>query len=52
MSSRSIIGSFRRRLTPKQKTEEKLDNMINTLMNIQIDIRLKQKKLNNITLKL
>lgn len=52
MSSRSIIGSFRRRLTPKQKTEEKLDNMINTLMNIQADIRLKQRKLNNITLKL
>ena len=52
MSSRSITGSFRRRFTPKQKTEEKLDNMINTLMNIQTDIRLKQRKLNNITLKL
>lgn len=52
MSSRSITGSFRRIFTPKQKTEQKLSNMIDTLMNIQIDIRLKQRKLNNITSKL
>lgn len=52
MSSRSITGSLRRRFTPKQKTEQKLRNMIDTLMNIKIDIRSKQKKLNNITLKL
>lgn len=52
MSSRRISGSVQRFMTPNQKTEQKLNKMVNTLIDIQTDIKLKQKNLNIFTSRL